>query len=381
MRFLSMNRAHVRWARWGTLPLAAFALVACETTGAGDATGGPSQAPGIDTSPLIGAPPDADPAIIEEEIDYTTEVDRFPQRDGSILVVTTVRGSDGSVFIDEEVIRPNAPATGSPSRGISTPGRGPASNVPDGSETTTADEAASDPFADAEDDVDVSLGDVLADIEPRAGEAASCDPTALAFDFDWPPPEPSARIEIPRALVMGGLGEGGASVNRIQIRVQNALESAGYLDQAFYTIGCDGFAIITRMEQIDRNGRPLAEGVRFTTPGDTEQWSLSGYLTRLFYAPPGFYRQIILAGTDEVYDPNALADAPDEDDLQAVFTAGSGTRLDIAPGEDWGAGHKLHALIYEFETQGTRNVKQRRPSPIPAERHVVEAGIYQDLDE
>jgi len=319
-------------------------------------------------------------------VTYVTEVERIPQLDGSVIVVTTVRGSDGSVFIDEERIPARAaPSTGA-DRGIGT--QSPRPGAPDRSDDADASDATDDspdgviggdPGA-SEDEFDEAITQ-LPDILGPGQEVSSCDPAALDYDFSWPPPEPSARVEIPRALVLGGIGEADRSVNRIQLRVQAALENAGYLDQAYYTIGCNGFAIITRMEQIDRNGDPLEDGMRFNAPGEEETWSLTGYLTRLFYAPPGYYRQIILAGTDEPYDEDNLAEAPDEDALGRIFSDGSDEAIAIDARERWGAGHRLHALIYEFETQGTRNVKQRRPSPIPGERHVEASGIYQDLDD
>ncbi|MEM0986250.1 MAG: hypothetical protein AAGJ32_08390 [Pseudomonadota bacterium] len=376
------------------LAVSALALVGCETLEEGD-----PRLPEGEVKNAIGEVAGVIPDPVEEAVTYTTEVERIPQLDGSVIVVTTTRGSDGSVFIDEERTAPTGGTPGT-TRGVTMPGG--LRNAVEEAERRRAQEeaerlaraqaeeeearrraeraaAADDEFVFADRDlaelgVDETIAGAPAIIEAR------CDPDALMFDFTWPPPEPSARIEIPRSLVLGGIDENDRSVSRIQSRVESALETAGYVDQSFYTIGCDGFAIITRMEQIDRTGEPLEDGLRFNAPGEDETWSLTGYLTRLFYAPPGFYRQIILAGTDEIYDEDNLQAAPDEDQLDALFTAGSSQALDIDAAEMWGTGHKLHALIYEFETQGTRNVKQRRPSPIPAERHVETSGIYGDLD-
>ncbi len=353
--------------RFGTLPVAALALAACASTapGSSDAVTDPGSPdrPRAPTSPTpTPAPRPAPPSVAEPEVTYVTEVERFPQLDGSVLVVTTVRGSDGSVFIDEERIPPETADTDKDADG----GRGLAS---------TDDAMPGAPDASAPGSLS-GENEINANVEPFP----ACDPAALDHDFGWPPPEPSARIEIPRLLVVGQLGESPRPVQAIQQRVRSALETAGYLDQAYYSIGCDGFAVITRMEQIDRNGEPVEDGLRFTSPGEEEDWSLTAYLTRLFYAPPGYYRQIILAGTDEVYDPDTLAEAPDEAQLDEIFDGGEGDPIAIDDSQLWGPDHKLHALIYEFETQGTRNVKQRRPSPIPAERHIEASGIYEDID-
>jgi len=350
---------------YAAAPFAALMLSACATTAsAPDTTTAEPTVPSTDEPAGPSRGPASEPDVAEstlEDVEYVTEVDRIPQLDGSTLVVTTIRGSDGSVFVSEEIVSAATPSPGSPSRGI---GGG------------AADEEARD-FADIDDFGDVALGEENAIMVP-VGE--TCDAASLAFDFDWPPPEPSARVVIPRFLVQGQVPTDALTVSRVQTRVEGALRRAGYIEPSYYTIGCDGFAIVTRMEQIDRSGQPVDGGMRFTPPRDDEPFNLASYITRLFYAPPGFYRQIILAATDEPYDPENLAPAPDEDDMERTFERGSRTALDIDDAEMWGDSHVLHALIYEFRTEGARTAKQSLPSDVTGADHVRRAGIYRNLD-
>ncbi len=208
---------------------------------------------------------------------------------------------------------------------------------------------------------------------------ASC-PFERLVTFDWPPPEPSARVLIPRPLVTAGLGEA-VSVSAVAERLTGALRQADYLQYGFQSIGCNGFALITRLEQIDGSGRPLEGAQRFQPPGQDEPWSLGTYLSRLFYSPPGRYRQIVFAGTDRRFDETRLAPRPNVAELDAMMNAADATTLPEAfDALEWTRGHELHVLIYEFEKgPGDREVTHNRPSALVGEAHVRGAGLYATL--
>ncbi len=198
--------------------------------------------------------------------------------------------------------------------------------------------------------------------------------------FDWPPPEPSAHVVVPRRMVTGPLGEA-PSLDDIADRLTRALSEAGYLEYGFQSIGCDGFALVTRLERIDETGRPLDDDVRFHPPGEDEPWTLTGYLSRLFYAPPGRWRQIVFAVTDLEFDDDRVTKAPSVSEADEMMREADVTAL---PAEfdtlKWTRGHELHALIYEFEKgPGTREVVRNLPSAIVGLAHLRGAGLYQGL--
>ncbi len=210
---------------------------------------------------------------------------------------------------------------------------------------------------------------------------SACEYGRLA-SFDWPPPEPSARVVVPSQLVRGPLGDA-PPLGDIADRLTGALSEAGYLEYGFQSIGCDGFALVTRLERIDQTGRPLDDDLRFRPPDEDEPWSLTGYFSRLFYAPPGRWRQIVFAVTDLEYDEQSVTQAPSVDDAGKMMREADVTAL---PAEfdtlKWTRKHELHALIYEFEKgTGARDVVRNLPSAIVGLAHLRGAGLYQLLQE
>ena len=222
-------------------------------------------------------------------------------------------------------------------------------------------------------------GEGYADLDALLDSA--CEYGRLA-SFDWPPPEPSARVVVPSRIARGTLGDT-PPLGDIADRLTSALSEAGYLEYGFQSIGCDGFALVTRLERIDETGRPLDDDVRFRPPGEDEPWTLTGYLSRLFYAPPGRWRQIVFAVTDLEFDEDRVTQAPSVNEADEMMREADVTTL---PAEfdvlKWTGNHELHALIYEFEKgPGSRDVVRNLPSAIIGLAHLRGAGLYQRLQE
>jgi len=206
-----------------------------------------------------------------------------------------------------------------------------------------------------------------------------CDPDALPNDLDWPPPAPSTFVALPRPLLTTGLGPT-PPLNDVGRRVDNALDAAGYTEKAYFTVGCDGWAIITRLERIGVDGTPV-EGQRFDPPEAGEKWSLGSYISRLFYAPPGYYRQIIFVATPREVDPDEMATLEGREQIEEIAEEGAEEMIQLDPETTFTSGHKLYALIYEFRAENEETVEVRRPSPVEATAHLTRSGIYPRLGE
>ncbi len=198
-------------------------------------------------------------------------------------------------------------------------------------------------------------------------------------DFDWPPPEPSTKVTIPRALLLAGVAGADETLGTVGDRLERALIDAGYVEYGYQSIGCSGFAMVTRLERIDEDGRPLQGTIRFAAPEARPDWSLGSYLSRLFYAPPGYYRQIVFAATDQPYDRDNLAPAPSREELDVMLEEADVTALPEAMLErPYTRSHRLHALIYEFE-KGEADRDVRQTTRLSGAAHVRAAGIYTGL--
>lgn len=200
-------------------------------------------------------------------------------------------------------------------------------------------------------------------------------------DFSWPPPEPSTKVTIPRALFLTGVAGENQTLGRVGDRLEAALIEAGYVEYGYQSIGCSGFAMVTRLERIDETGRPLPGAERFAPPEARPNWSLGSYLQRLFYAPPGYYRQIVFAATEQPYDEEDLAPAPTRDELDEMMADADVEALpDALVERPFTRSHRLHALIFEFE-KGEAERDVRQVSRLGGAAHIQAAGIYDGLGE
>lgn len=182
--------------------------------------------------------------------------------------------------------------------------------------------------------------------------------------FPWKPPRFSDWQVLDRSLY------GGADVTLGDVFdwLQGALEVNGFRDNGLYAVP-GGFALVTRLERIRRNGASVAGDDRWTSNRlPLRRFDLVQYLTELFMAPPGDFRLIAFVVTPE----RDLHGGQEEID---VNLAHSGGRL-LPPGmatepiED----RLVHVLIYHFQkTHGRQLILI--PSPLDTWTHLSRAGV------
>jgi hypothetical protein len=149
-------------------------------------------------------------------------------------------------------------------------------------------------------------------------------------------------------------------------RLREALKRVDVGWWSVYAIQDDGFAIVTKMEAIDADGRPKPGTERWSGPNDRLPPHFSGiadYLKALFTARPGFYRIIVFAVTDRPSSPTA--DGMSAREAQGLLIGGADqlpTTMRRIPFRQDG---RCLALIYEFE----------RPSENDSARFVTNAQI------
>jgi hypothetical protein len=191
--------------------------------------------------------------------------------------------------------------------------------------------------------------------------------------FSWPPPSASSVYRIPlERLLQGPTGE--AELGDIAMSLYSALAKAGQNEKSFYSIP-EGFALVTRMEAISKDGMSKPEISRWDTGSRPPHvFSIASYLEALFKSPPGHYRVIVFLVTSVPFsatDSNVSRDdvarwlrqgAVDLDRTTFAIPVTSSTRCS--------------ALIYEFEkTTPTAVPVLLRPGAISAAGHVMGAGL------
>lgn len=117
----------------------------------------------------------------------------------------------------------------------------------------------------------------------------------------WPLPPPSARTVLPA----GALGSDSKTLGDVWARLRSAIDRSGYPAQAVHPVP-GGFAIATRIERIDADGRPMPPPARWSAaiPIGTVH-SLGDYIRAMFQAPEGHYRVIVFIVNDRANAPGA----------------------------------------------------------------------------
>ncbi len=218
------------------------------------------------------------------------------------------------------------------------------------------------------------------DPQPLNGDRGPCEIAELGLPaFDWPPPRPSTVVVIPKRLYFADVEPENRTLGEASFALERALEAGGYREYSFHGVGCDGFAVITRLEKIDRFGQSVPGAERFSPPGEGERFSFGDYIARLFYAPPGYYRQIIFAATDEPFEETD--DEITQAELDALVDRGDDELPSQAQSMAFTDGHKLYALIYEFEKGAAdEDVALLTPNRLSGVTHLDQAGLYRNLN-
>jgi hypothetical protein len=165
--------------------------------------------------------------------------------------------------------------------------------------------------------------------------------------FPWPtPPRPSVTALIPRYLLFAD-NDNPKSLSDVGARLQGAISHAGYRQPKYLGAGCRGFAIVLDLEHIEADGKRMGGIEGFAPPSQEAGFKLADYVKRLFYAPPGHYRQIVLVVSEQRM-ANATA-PPTEAQLREIARDGTSALPAAFAGVAYTPKHVVLALIYEFE--------------------------------
>lgn len=207
------------------------------------------------------------------------------------------------------------------------------------------------------------------------GEGIPATVTPGPPTFPWPPPRPATRHVIDRDRL--GAGRSPITLGEAAERLIAALGAAGYAEHAFFAIRPDpgrppeGFALVTRLEQIFPDGRPRPVDQRWRVelpPRDV--FSLQGLIEALFTAPEGHYRVIVFTVTGRPVAPSQ--EEPTREDAGEWLGRGL-ARLPPSLAElPWTRGHACTALIYQFRQVGAGTEPEINPPGVPPARIQLE---------
>jgi hypothetical protein len=235
----------------------------------------------------------------------------------------------------------------------------------------------------------VALGSAVGSAPPPSHEAlmgsasapaASPTPAADVANFPkfpWPPPQASAAEEVDRALLVKPKTP--SSLQDVSQRLAKAFEAAGYGDKSYYAVP-DGFAMVSRLEQIKDDGSPEAGDRWSLRVKPYLKFSLAAYMKALFTVEAGHYRIICF-----VVSPHPFSETDQTvSDATAIGWVSHGANF--LPKEA-GAGaytpdYHCTALIYEFaKISGTKPALTIPPQSLSADAHLQGSGLLKALQE
>jgi lipid-binding SYLF domain-containing protein len=194
--------------------------------------------------------------------------------------------------------------------------------------------------------------------------------------FPWPPPAASTDEVIPSAIL-----EKGAilkSLGDVDAKLVSALRSNGYVERSYYAVP-DGFALVTRLEQIGPDGTPKPPPGRWSlnSPRATV-FTLRDYLRALFTADPGYYRVIVFIISDVPF-----SEAPRQTNYEETIIWLKGG-VNVLPVEitskPYSKTFASTVLIYEFEKDQGNDPKLNQPSRLDAHTHLDKSGLWSALE-
>lgn len=201
------------------------------------------------------------------------------------------------------------------------------------------------------------------------------------------PPRASTRMRLPEFF------PDAARLSDVATRVSDALNQAGYTDQGWFVVPAAfsttsspaviGFAVVTRLEQIEDTGRTKGGGRRWALDlSPSSSGSLLDAVKLLLQgAPDGRYRVFLLwVSNDPV---SQIASHPSTGDWQDFLSQAAKAplvRMMEGVRVNYGAGGGCYAFVYEYERSAiSGETRYVGVSQLTAEQHLRASGIWDAL--
>lgn len=204
------------------------------------------------------------------------------------------------------------------------------------------------------------------------------------------PPKASTRMKLPNFLPHA------TKLGDIATKLSDALEQAGYTDQGWFVVPAAfsqstasspgsiiGFAVVTRLEQIEDNGQTKAGGARWSL--DLSAPNVNSFLDAvkllLKGAPDGRYRLFLLmVSNDPVSQASGASPSPAAwQDFLARGAKAPLLRLMPSTNVNYGAGGGWYCFVYEYQRSAITGETTFVTNGMTAEQHLKASGIWDAL--
>jgi len=204
---------------------------------------------------------------------------------------------------------------------------------------------------------------------------ASMGPPEIDFpQFPWPPPAWTAHFPLPAALVSAG----NERLGDVEQRWQKTLRAAGIEDSRIFAVGSDGFAIMTRFENIADDGAPLPGAQRWNALLAKGRTGFLDLIKAVFVPQKSRIRFLVLLATPR---PVTSAAALDEPALSALKATGAIALPPSLAAVEIQATNPIpgYVLVYEYFSPAEDQIPALvKDGAITARRHILAAGLWDD---
>lgn len=214
-------------------------------------------------------------------------------------------------------------------------------------------------------------------------------PEAKAVSFDMEKvylpislPSPSALTNLPKNFFSNC-----QSYDDVNEKLKTVLSSCGYDDFRYYLIKNNGFALQTQLEQINDEGYPLIEHLRWrikVKPLFYEGFSIRKFLQAIITESTGHYRFFLFIITPGITtinsDKERIYDYELMDVVDYYYSGMTNLPREIAKKHISGSALNYQVFVFHFVNHEiTYDAKLIRKDPITAKKHLIQTGIWELL--
>ena len=191
--------------------------------------------------------------------------------------------------------------------------------------------------------------------------------------FTLPPPIPSAEVN------MEGYFSTCKTLGQVDKMILNALNNTGYYSKKYYyTEG--GYAIVTKMEQFNRDGSSKQGNARWSAkPIRNEDFSIINYIKALFIPEPGFFRVIVFVISPYYYGNNS-GNKTDKEGVLGWLENGYTCLPSVIGNIPYNNKVQINGLVYEFKVlESDKKFRFNKLSELDGMTHLQMAKILDNL--
>lgn len=205
------------------------------------------------------------------------------------------------------------------------------------------------------------------------GYGSPKDKANRAPEFPWPPPDYTVATVLNNYYFRNA-----RTLSDADSIIATVLDRCGYDDRSYFSIP-NGFAIVTRIEQIQENGMALKDSLRWSTEVKSYvNFTWEAYFKALIFPAKGYFRIIVFAVTDQSFSSSGKQIS--KKNAEKWLRTGVAEMPSFLANSKYTAGYRCNAIIYEFKKEEAKEPVLLQPGILTCREHLSSAKILLALN-